>query len=328
LKASKRFQGTLRSSSILPPLSITLTQLRSFLAVVRTGSVTAAADELVVTQPSVSAAVTALARELGTTLLEREGRGVRPTPAGSAFEPYAADVIGLLERGRRAAQETAERAERELWIAAVTTAAESFVPALMHAFSVAHPDIGLKLSVGNRGKVLEMLLAHEADVAFGGRPPRDERIEAYAFLPNQLVLITAPDDPLAGASAVSPADLVGRTWLLREPGSGTRTVNEEFLTGSGLDVPTLTVGSNGAIKQAVRAGLGVSLVSHDAVAAELDAKLLGGIAVEPPPAPRQWHVMRSRVGPPRPVVAEFVGFVRATAASGLDAMTRALAPAQ
>ena len=86
-------------------MSVTLTQLRSFLAVVRSGSVTAAADELVVTQPSVSAAITALSREVGAPLLERDGRGVRPTPAGDAFAPYATDVIGLLDKGRQAARE-------------------------------------------------------------------------------------------------------------------------------------------------------------------------------------------------------------------------------
>ncbi|HVQ22886.1 MAG TPA: LysR family transcriptional regulator, partial [Candidatus Saccharimonadia bacterium] len=95
-------------------MSVTLTQLRSFLAVVRSGSVTAAADELVVTQPSVSAAITALAREVGTPLLERDGRGVRPTAAGEAFAPYAADVIGLLDTGRQAALEGAAATARVL----------------------------------------------------------------------------------------------------------------------------------------------------------------------------------------------------------------------
>ena len=84
-------------------MAITPAQLRSFLAVVRTGSVGAAADELFVTPPSVSAAVTALAGDLGTPLLERVGRGVRPTPAGTVYARYAADVIGLLDEGRRAA---------------------------------------------------------------------------------------------------------------------------------------------------------------------------------------------------------------------------------
>ena len=203
-------------------MAITITQLRSFLAVVRTGSVTAAADELVVTQPSISAAVTALAGEVGTPLLEREGRGVRPTSGGAAFAAYAADVIGLLDEGRRAAQEAADPAERMLRIAAVTTAAESFVPELMHRFRTLRPNIGLTLSVGNRRRVWEMVLQHEADVGFGGRPPGDDRIEAHAFRANDLVLIAAADDPLAGGDPVAPDDLRGRPWLLREPGSGTR----------------------------------------------------------------------------------------------------------
>jgi LysR family transcriptional regulator, low CO2-responsive transcriptional regulator len=293
---------------------VTLTQLRSFLAVVRNGSVTAAADELVVTQPSVSAAITALSQELGTPLLERDGRGVRPTPAGAAFAPFATDVIGLLEKGRRAACEAAATAERVLRIAAVTTAAESFVPALMRAFSISHPDVRLALSVGNRGQVLDMLIGHEADVAFGGRPPTDERVEARALRPNELVLIGAPDDPLAGQRVVSPPELAGRTWLLREPDSGTRSANEEFLTEFDLEAETLTVGSNGAIRQAARIGLGISFLSRDAVASDLDSGLLSVIPVKPAPTPRDWHVMRATVGPERPLLDEFVEFATAQTA--------------
>jgi DNA-binding transcriptional LysR family regulator len=286
-------------------MSITLTQLRSFLAVVRTGSVTAAADELHVTQPSISAAVSGLARELGTPLLDRAGRGVRTTAAGAAFAPYARDVIGLLDEGRRAARERAEAAGRSLRIAAVTTAAESFVPGLMREFAQRRPDVRLALGVGNRGAVLEQLLSHETDVAFGGRPPEDDRLVARAFRLNRLVLIAAPGDPLCAGGPVAPAALRGRSWLLREPGSGTRAANEAFLEAAELDVPALTVGSNGAIKQAARAGLGVSLLSHDSVAPELTAGLLAEIPLDPAPEPRHWHVMRSRVGPVRPVVREF-----------------------
>jgi LysR family transcriptional regulator, low CO2-responsive transcriptional regulator len=294
---------------------VTLTQLRSSLAVVRTGSVTAAADELIVTQPSVSAAITALSHELGTPLLERDGRGVRPTRAGRAFAPYATDVIGLLEKGRQAALEASAAAERLLRIAAVTTAAESFVPELMRAFSITHPTVRLALSVGNRGQVLDMLVTHEADVAFGGRPPSDQRIDARPFRPNELVLIGASDDPLAGDSTVSPPQLAGRTWLLREPDSGTRSANEEFLSAFGLEAETLTVGSNGAIRQAARIGLGISFLSRDAVASDLDAGLLSVIAVEPAPAPRDWHVMRANAGPERPLLDEFIEFVAAHSAT-------------
>ena len=117
---------------------------------------------------------------------------MRPTPAGLAFAAYAADVVGLLERGRRAAREAAGQAERSLRIAAVTTAAESFVPGLIHAFAQARPDIELTLVVGNRDQVIEHLLAHEADLAFGGRPPETDRVTARAMRPNRLVLICAP----------------------------------------------------------------------------------------------------------------------------------------
>jgi DNA-binding transcriptional LysR family regulator len=291
-------------------MSITLTQLRSFLAVVRTGSVSAAASELVVTQPSVSAAVGALSREVGVELLERDGRGVRPTPAGHEFAAYAADVIGLLDEGRRAAHAAEASSGLGLRIAAVTTAAESFVPPLMQAFATLHPEVGLGLEVGNRDRVLAIVLGHEADVAIAGRPPRDARIESHAILPNQLVLITAADDPLAGGNPLRADELEGRRWLLREPGSGTRLVNEEFLAGAGIAVETLTLGSNGAIKQAARAGLGVSFVSRDAVSNELDAGLLGVIPLISGPAARHWYAMHSSVGPSRPVVAEFMDFVR------------------
>ncbi len=288
-----------------------MTQLRSFLAVVRTGSVSAAASELVVTQPSVSAAVSSLSRELGVSLLERDGRGVRPSAAGVEFAAYASDVIGLLDEGSRAAQAAERASGLGLRIAAVTTAAESFVPPLMQAFATLHPDVGLGLEVGNRDRVLAIVLGHEADVAIAGRPPRDPRIVAQAIQANEHVLVTSADDPLATDRPVELDALEGRRWLLREAGSGTRLVNEEFLAGAGITVETLTLGSNGAIRQAARAGLGVSFVSRDAVADELDAGLLGVIPVREGPPPRRWYAMHSAVGPARPVVAEFMQFLAA-----------------
>jgi len=294
-------------------MPITVTQLTAFLAVVRGGSVTAAADELVVTQPSVSAAVAALARELDCNLFERAGRGIRPTEAGAAFAPYAADVIGLLEQGRRAAREAAAVTARRLQIAAVTTAAESFVPPLMRAFSEQHPDIELTLDVGNRQTVLDRVLNHSVDLAVSGRPPADERLVAEPLMDNEIVCITAPDDPAAADGLVDDAELAERAWLLREPGSGTRALNEQFLIERSLRPDTLTLGSNGAIKQAARAGLGVSLLSRAAVETELAAGLLGVLRLRDAPPPRPWFVLYSAVGPVRPPVEVFIDFVRAAA---------------
>ena len=116
-------------------MAVTLNQLSSFLAVAREGSVSAAAEKLYVTQPSISAAVSALSRELGVDLTERVGRGVGLTAAGQAFRPYAADVLGLIEQGRQAAREAADLSMRSLRIVAVATAAEYVVPALLRSFA-------------------------------------------------------------------------------------------------------------------------------------------------------------------------------------------------
>ena len=295
-------------------MAITVTQLTYFLAVTRGGSVTAAADELVVTQPSVSSAIASLGRELGCELFERAGRGIRLTQAGHAFAPYAADVIGLLHDGRQAAREAAALASRRLQIAAVTTAAESFVPPLMRMFSEQHPDVELTLDVGNRQDILDRVCAHTVDVAISGKPPADERLLAEPLTDNEIVCITAPEDPAVASGPIAASDLADRVWLLRETGSGTRALNEQFLQARGLSPGTLTLGSNGAIKQGARVGLGVSLLSRAAVETELAAGRLGEIELTDGPATRPWFVLRSSVGPPRPTVDLFVDFARSAAA--------------
>ena len=298
---------------MLSLLAITVTQLTAFLAVVRGGSVTAAADELVVTQPSVSSAIAALGRELGCELFERAGRGIRLTEAGNAFRPYAEDVVGLLREGRQAAREAAAVSARRMRIAAVTTAAESFVPPLMRVFASHHPEVKLTLDVGNREYVFERVLSHLADVAISGKPPADDRLLAEPLLENHIACITGPDDPAAAAGALAADELADRSWLLREPGSGTRALGEQFLEERGLSPKTLTLGSNGAIKQAARSGLGVSLLSRAAVEPELAAGWLGEITLTDGPAPRPWFVLRSAVGPAHAPAVAFTEFVRAEA---------------
>lgn len=290
-------------------MAITLTQLRSFLAVVHEGSTAAAAERLFVTQPSISAAVSALSQELGVKLTERVGRGVRPSPAGVAFTPYAADVIGLLDQGRRAAIEAAGQASRELRIAAVTTAAEYLVPTLMQAFGVRHPEVVLALDVGNRDRVLRQLLEHEADIAIGGRPPSGDRLTGSAFMTNDIALIARADHPLTDRDEAGLDELGACTWLLREEGSGTRAMTEHFLEAHGLRPRVLTMGSNGAIKHAARAGLGIALQSRLAIELELETGVLRTIVPSAPLPQRDWYVLRSAIGPRQPHVDAFMAFV-------------------
>ena len=211
-------------------MAVTVTQLSAFLAVVRLGSVTAAAEELVVTQPSVSAAVAALEREVGVKLTERAGRGITPTPAGVAYARYATDVLALLKEGSDAAVEVASGAGRHLRIKAVTTAGEYLLPPLVRAFRERRPALEVSVHVGNRQEVFRRLGAREADVAISGRAPEGGDLEGVPFLDNEFVLITAPDDPLARRPWVAAVDeLAAVPWLMREEGSGTRRLCELYL---------------------------------------------------------------------------------------------------
>ena len=126
------------------------------------------------TQPSVSAAVSALERELGVRLTERSGRTVRPSAAGIAYAPYAGDVLGLLEQGARAAREAEDARPNTLRMSAVTTAGEYLVPQLIQAFRERRPEVEISLDVGNREVVFQRVLDHKVDVAVTGRIPDDE----------------------------------------------------------------------------------------------------------------------------------------------------------
>jgi len=286
-------------------MAITLTQIRAFLAVKSAGTVHAAAGQLLVSQPSVSAAVASPDRELGTALFERHGRGVRLTESGEAFAPYAARVLGLLEQGRNAAREAAHPESSKIRLIAVNTAGEYLVPPLIRAYRQLHPGISILLEVGNRATVFERLESRRADIGIGGRPP-GRSLVGYPFLGNELLVV----------GREIPADLARIPWLLREEGSGTRLATERLL--SDLDLGSaelgspdlLTLGSNGAIKQGLAVGLGVTLISRFAVARELRDGLLVEIGVPGTPLTRPWHVLFPPSGPQRPAVRAFGEFLR------------------
>jgi LysR family transcriptional regulator, low CO2-responsive transcriptional regulator len=295
-------------------MAVTHTQLTAFLAVVRHGSVTAAAQELYVTQPSVSAAVAALERELGVELTERAGRSVRPTAAGRAYARYANHVVGLLREGSEVAGRVAAGAEQRLRLGAVLTVGEHLMPALIQNFREHRPELNIDLVVANRQEVFRALAAHEVDLVVSGRPPNEADFEAVAFADNDFALVTAPGDPLAKRPWVAVEELADRPWLVRERGSGTRRLCEDYLASQQLQPSLLTLGSNGAIKNAARIGLGLALQSRVAVQLELDLGLLESIRPRGGLPERSWFVVWSGAGPIREPVQAFTEYVQSAAA--------------
>jgi DNA-binding transcriptional LysR family regulator len=295
-------------------MAVTHTQLTAFLAVVKHGSVTAAAQELYVTQPSVSAAVAALERELGVELTERAGRNVRPTAAGREYARYANHVVGLLKEGAEVAGQVAVGAQERLRLGAVLTAGEHLMPALIQNFREHRPELHVSLSVANRQEVFRALAAHEVDLVVSGRAPDEADFEAVAFASNDFALVTAPGDALAKRPWVAVEELADRPWLVRERGSGTRRLCEDYLASQQLQPSLLTLGSNGAIKNAARIGLGLALQSRVAVELELDLGLLESIRPRGGLPERSWFVVWSNAGPAREPVEAFTQYVQSDAA--------------
>lgn len=283
---------------------MTFAQLKAFSEVARLGSVRAAAASLVVTEPSVSAAIGTLEKELGVELLERHGRGVRLTSAGAELARHAAQIVGSADTARRRTVEAATGVA-ELKIGAVTTAAEFVLPPYLKRFRRKHPSVHLWMEVGNREEVFHMLSDRRIDVAIGGRPPESSGLSGQPFSPNQLIVVGATDHPLASKKSIDPSALTDQTWLMREPGSGTRSNVEEFFSEVGV-VPgsTMTLGSNGAVKQAAALGLGIALVSADSVKAELSSKAIARLKVKGTPLERAWHAVWH--GDPSPGVASLL----------------------
>lgn len=290
-------------------MAITVAQLKTFAAVEHTGSIKAAAAELVVTQPSVSGAVSALEREVGARLVERHGRGVRLTAAGEAFAPFAARVLALIEEGRAAAEAAADPDRQELRIAAVNTAGEYIVPPLLKEFRRLHPEVDVRLEVGNRAQVFRRLELRDADVGIGGTPPESGELKGVPFLDNEHLVLASPEHPLSGRRRIAVGDLEDATWLLRESGSGTRAFVTGLLSDWRIKPSLMTIGSNGAIKQSVMAGLGISIQSRWAVSLELSAGLLAELDVEATLPRRKWHALCPAEAGGRPSTETFLRFL-------------------
>lgn len=290
---------------------MTFGQLKTFLEVVRQGSIRAAAASLAVTEPSVSAGVASLQRELGVALLERQGRGIRVTPAGEEFARYASQILGLSERAGRRVRETAGQVA-QLRLSAVTTAGESLMAPILKVFRQKAPSVELWMEVGNLQSVFDSLTSYHADLGVGGRPPSDGGdIAGEPFLDNRLVVVGAPDHRLAEGPPFEAGQLARDTWLLREAGSGTRNNTLEFFAEAGVEAPPfMTLGSNGAVKQAAAAGLGVTLISTHAVAPELAAGTLARLRVIGTPLERSWHVLYRNRNDHSPTALAFLQLLR------------------
>ncbi len=263
---------------------MTLEQLRIFVAVAERRHMTRAAEALNITQSAASAAVAALEMRHGVALFDRVGRGLALSEAGRVFLPEARGVLARAESAVQALDDLTGLRRGRLRIAASQTAASYWLPPRMAAFARAYPLVTLTLKVGNTHHVADWLVEGLADLGFVEGAVDHTLLTHAPVGSDQLSLYAAPGHPLIRAAPVTPTDLASALWIMREPGSGTRSEFEVKLTALGLDPAALNVllelPSNEAVLAAVASGGALTAVSDLAAAPHIAAGRLQRLAFE------------------------------------------------
>ena len=304
---------------------LTLKQLQTVRAVAQSGTIATAADMLRVTPAALTARIKLLESDVGLAFFDRAAGRLRLTDAGQ--EVVATTVrmeMLLVELGNTFAALRGKHAGH-VSVGAVSTA-KYFAPRLIAAFAKENPRIDLSLAGGNRQEIVKQLRDYAIDIVLMGQPPIDFPVISQAVGEHPQVIIAPPDHPLVGRRGLEKTDLVGEDFIIREEGSGTRNMFDVFFGDVAAGRPKIKfeIGSNETIKQAVIAGLGLSLISAHTIEAEVESRRVAMLDVKGMPIIRQWFVVRRANWTPTPVGEAFWEFACAQAAATMpDVLGRA-----
>ena len=271
----------------------TLRQLQIFEASVRYGSFTRAAEALFLTQPSISMQIKKLADALGLPLFEQVGRNVRPTEAGEELYKSCRQIFATLSNLEMKVADLKGIKAGRLTLGVITTA-KCFAPELLGEFCQLYPGIEVALNVFNRDQIIDRIKANEDDLYIMGQAPAEQTddIEAFPFAPNPLVVMAPRGHPLVGRKKVPLARVADEPMILREPGSGIRDATLRLFDRQNLKLKVrMELGSNEAIKHAIVAGLGLSVLSLHTLALEGPNGPVALVDVDGFPIMRKWYIV-------------------------------------
>ena len=303
-------------------MNVTFRQLRVFVEVARQGSVLRASEVLHLTPPAVSLQIKEIESQVGQRLFDRANRRITLSTAGEYFLVYARRLLGTLKEAEDAMARFARLESGRLTIGMVSSA-KYFLPQLLARFHTEHPAVDVRLRLGNREQLVALMEANEVDLCVRGRAPVDFASRAEPFAMHPHVLVTAPTHRFARAESVPAQALADEPFIVREPASGTRTALQEYLDKHRLK-PTfvMEMPSNEAIKQAVMAGMGVSLLSLHTIGLELSSGLIAVPTVEDLPLMRRWNIVNRAAKQLSPSAEAFRYFVLGHGEAHLAGMFR------
>lgn len=269
----------------------TLHQLKVFEAAARHGSFTRAAEELFLTQPTVSMQVKQLTKAVGLPLFEQVGKRLYLTDAGRELLLTCREIFERIAQFEMTVADMKGLKQGQLRLGVVTTA-KYFVPRILGPFCRRYPGIDVSLQVTNHEQLIDRLADNRDDLYILSQPPTNSDIFCHPFLENPLEVMASRDHVLAGEKNISLERLAEEPFIIREPGSGTRGSVQKMFEERGIKLKVrLELGSNEAIKQAIAGGLGISVLSRHVLALEGSTSQLVILNVEGFPIRRHWYVI-------------------------------------
>lgn len=293
-----------------------LNHLAIFQAVAASGSISAGALRLHISQSAVSKQLSAFEQTLGLTLFDRLPRGVRPTAAGTLLLGYANRLFAIEAEAEQALGDLQQLARGRITIGASRTIGAYLLPRVLAAFRQRHPAVGLFLEVAATHTIETMLVAGEIDIGFAEGSVNSDLLDYAVFAQDELLLIAAPGHPVLARSPLPLAALVDYPLLMHETGSGTRAVTEEAFARHGITLqPAMTLASTEALKQTVATGVGLAILSAQAVAAEVDAGRLVVVPFADAALRRPLYRVLLRSAWPAPALQAFLDVLAETLAT-------------
>ena len=293
--------------------TVTLRQLRTFKTVADLRSFSLAAQRLRLSQPSVSYQVKELEETLGLPLLDRLGKRVQLTEAGTMLYGYARRMLDVLDEAALVVEEMRGIKRGTLRVGASTTVGIYLLPAALGAFKKLHPGLVISLEIGTRARVQEQVLRNELDLAVVGPALNDPELAIIPFLSDELVVVAPAGHPLRGEKSLDLKDLSAQPFVMREAASGSRWSLEKAARKAGATLQVgMELGSNGAIKHAVESGLGLAVISRYACALEFSSGRLVELDVRGFPIRRDWHIVHLKRRKLPVSVTSFIEFLKDT----------------
>jgi DNA-binding transcriptional LysR family regulator len=290
-----------------------LHQIEIFCAIVRHQSFSRAAATLFLTQPTVSGHMKNLEAELGVKLLDRLGKRAIPTEAGEILFRHGTRLLEERDRAKQEIEQLTGRISGVLAIGGSTIPGAYLLPPLIGAFKKKNPGISVQLSIDDTAKITEAVLAGSIRIGVVGARLSDPQLEVHPFESDELVIAVPARHPWARKRTIAPGDLRGQPFILREQGSGTRKIMEDRLEKAGVSIADLrieaVVGSSDAVRQAVKAGLGISILSLRAIADDIEAGRLAAVRVAGVRMERHFYVILLKGRARSPLSKAFIDFI-------------------